>query len=224
MSARSIILVLGFFIIGCSVPVVQQVAAPEPQPLPPGAITVALKLTRVVIEVPKGTVVGELREGPECASKQPLVWKFDTLVFNDGEYHTTFDQVLGQYNFIPGRSAPRSPTALFDAPVTPAVAPAGEMLVGARITNLRQNDCMNRGFFSMGSAVHKGSGRFSVHWEVYSPKEQKVILTMDNEGSGTSNEFKAEGDPGYLANAFASALKGLLRNEEFRRLVTSGRK
>jgi hypothetical protein len=72
--------------------------------------------------------------------------------------------------------------------------------------------------------VHKGSGRFSVHWEVYSPKEQKVILTMDNEGSGTSNEFKAEGDPGYLANAFASALKGLLRNEEFRRLVTSGRK
>jgi hypothetical protein len=218
MRAPSILVALGLIICGCSVPVVQQVAAPEPQPLAPGAASMTLKLNRVIVEVPKGSVVGEQREGPECVSKEPLKWKADTLVYNEGEYHTAFESVLGQYNFLAGKTVKgRSTTALFDAPPT---APAGELLLGARITNVRQNDCMSRGLFNMHTPIHKGSVHFSVHWEVYAPKEQKVILAVDNEGSGALDEFKSDGDVAYFARAFSAALKGLLRNEEFRKLVT----
>jgi len=210
MRAPSILVALGLIICGCSVPVVQQVAAPEPQPLAPGAASMTLKLNRVIVEVPKGSVVGEQREGPECVSKEPLKWKADTLVYNEGEYHTAFESVLGQYNFLAGKTVKgRSTTALFDAPPT---APAGELLLGARITNVRQNDCMSRGLFNMHAPIHKGSVHFSVHWEVYAP--------VDNEGSGALDEFKSDGDVAYFARAFSAALKGLLRNEEFRKLVT----
>ena len=222
--------VLSYFIVSlfvfwaCSVPVVPQVAAPEPQPLPPGGTSVTLRLSRVIIEVPKGSVVGQQRIGPECTNPEPLRWKSDTLVYNDGEYHAAFDVVLAHYNFVPkGSGTNRTTNPLFDMPVPQTTAGGGELLlVGARITNVKQNDCMNLGLMNLGTPTHKGSARMSLHWEVYSPKEQKVLLALDNEGSGLSSSFARDGEPGYMAEAFAAGLKGLLRDEQFRRLVTSG--
>lgn len=220
---------LPFFIVSlfifwaCSVPVVPQIAAPEPQSLPPGGTSVTLRLSRVLVEVPKGTVVGQQRLGPECASPEPLRWKSDTLVYNDGEYHAVFDAVLARYNFVPKGGTNRSANPLFDMPAAQMTTGGGELLlVGARITNLKQNDCLNLGMMNLGPTTHKGSARMSLHWEVYSSKEQKVIFILDNEGSGNSSTFAREGEPGYMAEAFAAGLKGLLRDEQFRRLATSG--
>jgi hypothetical protein len=221
--------VLSYFIVslfvfwGCSVPVVPQIAAPEPQPLPPGGTAVTLRLSRVIIEMPKGAVVGQQRIGPECTNPEPLRWRSDTLVYNDGEYHSAFDVIVAHYNFVPKGGTTRSANPLFDMPVPQVATGGGElMLVGARITNVKQNDCLNLGLMNLGTPTHKGSARFSVHWEVYSPKEQKVLFTLDNEGSGISNTFAREGEPGYMGEAFASGLKGLLRDEQFRRLVSTG--
>ena len=199
-------------LLGCPIPVVQQVPAPEVQPLPAGAAANTLSLRRVIIEVPKGTVVGERSLGPECFRAEPLKWDSDTLVYNEGAYHTTFDTLLTQYNF---RSR-KNQLSLFDAP-----APEGELQVGAKITNIKQIDCMSEGLFRMGQASHKGSARFSVRWEVYSPKEQKVVLVVENEGSGILDTFKSESEDSYFVRAFAASLKGLLKNENFRKLVTT---
>ncbi len=226
MGAFSILLVIGLLLAGCSSsarPAPQELMAPatgpEPQPLAPGAAMVGLKLSRVIVEMPKGAVLGEQKLGPLCSAPEPLKWNSDARVYAEGAYHDAFDATLNQYNFIAGKTVPGKTTlALFDAP---AAATAGELLVGARITDIRQNDCMNHGIFALPVPGHKGSVRFSVHWEVYSPKEQKIVLALDNEGAASLDEFKTDGDTIYFARAFGAALKGLLRNEEFRRLVTA---
>jgi hypothetical protein len=201
-------------LLGCAVPVVQQVPVPEVQPLPTGAAANTLSLRRVIIEVPKGTVVGERRIGPECRGAEPLKWDAGVLVYNEGYYHTTFDALLAQYNF---RSRKNQVSLFDDAPALPQ----GELLVGAKITNIKQSDCMSEGFFSLGPEMHRGSARFSVRWEVYSPKEQKVVLVLENEGSGILDTFKSDREDSYFVHAFAASLKGLLKNEEFRKLVTT---
>jgi hypothetical protein len=201
-------------LLGCAaVPVVQQVPVPEVQPLPAGAASKTLMLSRVIIDVPRGTVVGVRSLGPECFYPEPLKWNSDTLVYSEGAYHTTFDAMLTQYNF---RWRRNQQISLFDT-----ATPDEELLVGARITNVKQNDCMSEGLFRLGQAAYKGSVRFSARWEVFSPREQKVVLVFENEGSGVLDTFKSEREDSYFVRAFATALKGLLKNEQFRKLVTT---
>jgi len=199
-------------LLGCAIPVIPQVPVPEIQPLPAGAVSKTLILNPVIIDVPKGTIVGERSLGPECFRPEPLKWGSDTLVYNDGVYHTTFDALLTQYNF---RWRKNQQLSLFDTST-----PDEELLVGAKITNVRQNDCMSEGLFRLGAATHKGSVRFSARWEVYSPREQKVVLAVENEGSGILDTFKSDREDSSFVRAFAASLKGLLKNEEFRKLVT----
>jgi hypothetical protein len=182
------------------------------QPLPQGAVSRTLSLTRVIIDEPKGAVVGERRSGPECRGAEPLKWDSGMLVYNEGDYHTTFETLLRQYNF---RSR-KNQISLFDTST-----PDEELLVGAKITNIKQSDCKSLGLFSLAPAAYKGSVRFSVRWEVYSPKEQKVILVVENEGSGVLDTFKTEREDSYFVRAYATALKGLLKDEGFRKLVTT---
>ena len=211
MRVLRILLALGFLtFLGCTVPLIEQVPVPEVEPLLGGVPSRAVILDRVMIDVPKGTIVGETRIGRECLRPEPFKWGWNALVYSDGDYHTTFDTLITQYNF----RLPRKQASLFEAPMA-----SGELLIAAKITNVMQNDCVGWGPFNLGPPVHKGSIRFSVRWEVYSLMDQKVILVVENEGSGVQEEFKS-GRQDYQ-QAFANSLKGLLKNEEFRKIVTT---
>ena len=194
------------------IPVVEQVPVPQVDALPPNVVVRPLILDRVIIDVPRGTVLGETRHGRLCSPLQPRTWEADTVVARQGDFHREFEKVVVQYKY---RLADK-PTSLFEEPKLSGA----ELVVAAKITNIRENNCFAAGNLSF-EQVYLGNVRFSVHWEVYSVLEKKVVLSLDNEGSAMVDEFKRTGEDSYYPRAFGNALRSLLKNADFLHLVTS---
>ena len=207
--------------LGCSgmlpdkstIPIVEQIPVPEPQPLPPNVLARPLILDRVIFDIPRGTVIGETRKGRLCISPQPLKWDYEIQVLREGEFHREFENIVSQY----GYRLPDKPKSLFDE-----IKPSGaELIIAAKITNLRENNCFALGGLNLDQNVYLGNVRLPVHWEVYSLSQKRVVLVLDNEGSATGDEFKPAWEHHYRARAFGNAFRGLLKNSDFLKLVTS---
>lgn len=202
---------LVFLLSGCTVPVVEQVPVAEVQPIPVEGPLRPLVLDRVIFDVAKGATIGEIMRG-FCLNAQPIKWTSDPIVMRAGDYHNEFEKLALKYNF----KLPPKPTSMFET--TP---PTGdELVLAARITNIRETRCSTLSAWT-NKQVYKGSVRFAVHWEIYSLADLKVVFALDNEGSATLNEFTVEFDDWYYPTAFGNALKGLLQNPDFRKIVVS---
>ena len=210
-----LLLVLSYFILqGCAsnpIPMVSQVPVREVIALRPDVQSRPLFLDRVVIDVPKGTVLGEKRQGNLCVKPAPLIWEQEILEFNRGDYHREFEKIAKQYNF---RQAEK-PTSLFGS----AISTGNELLIAARIVVTNQNACF-ASTFNEHIPVRKGNVRFSVHWEIFSVAEKKGVFVLENESSGVLENFKPFGEDSYYAQAFGNSVRGLLNDEGFRTLVT----
>ena len=211
-------LIITFLVLsGCvsnpTIPVVEQIPVLEPNTLPKNAIVRPIVLDRVIFDVPTGTVFGETRRGRLCISPQPLKWNVDKNVFREGIYHVEFEKVMRQYDY-PLVDKPKS---LFEE----FKLSGHELILAAKITNVKENSCYALGGFNLDQRVYLGSVRFSVQWEVYSFSEKRVVFAFDNEGSAMVEEFKPQFDDNYYPRAFGNALRGLLKNADFLKLVTS---
>jgi len=216
MRSRLLLLFLSCSILaGCAsnpIPIVSQVAVPEVIALPPNLPSRPLVLDRVVIDVPKGTVLGEKRQGNLCVFPSPLVWENGILEYNRGEYHDEFEKIANLYNF---RLAEKPPS-LFGT----SIATGNELLIAARIVVTSQNLCSAR-TFSQQIPIRKGNVRFSVHWEAFSVVEKRVIFVLENESSGVLEDFKPFGEDSYYITAFGNSVRGLLNDQGFRAPVSS---
>jgi hypothetical protein len=197
-----------------TVPIIEQIPVPHVIALPSGTPSRVLILDRVIFDIPKDTVIGEKRRGTLCIGPEDLVWRrSEPLTFREGEYHREFGQIVTAANF----RVPDKPTSLFDAPSLSGT----ELVIAARVPTVKENTCSAIDSFGTGRGMYKGSIKLSVHWEVYSVADRKVVLALDNEGTAVSAEFRLFGDYNYYLEAFGNALRGLLSNDDFRRLVTS---
>ena len=196
-----------------SIPIIEQVPIPQLTALPPGVPSRILILDRVIIEIPKGTVVGEQRRGNLCLFPEELKWGAETLTFREGAYHKEFAQVVTAANF----RRPGKPMSLFEFPTLSGI----ELFVAARVSSVKENVCSAIDAFGSGRGIYKGNVRLGVHWEVYSVADQKVVLALDNECSTIGDGFRPLGEHNLYVRAFGNALRGLLTNEEFRKLATS---
>lgn len=193
---------------GCVAPLVEQAAAQKLEPLPVGAASRSITLDRVIIDIPKGTVVGETSVGFDCLSPDPRKWTSNTLDFRDGDFHIVFDALARESGF----RLREKRSSVFEEAETRA-----DLLVGGKVESVKQNDCVNFTF----QAEHKGSVRYIVRWEIYAPAERKLLLVVETEGSGVLDEFRRDGVMEYYLRAFGGALKGLLGNPDFRKIVTA---
>src|SRR5437879_2450642 len=66
------------------IPVVEQVPVPQVDALPQNVVARPLILDRVIIDVPRGTILGETRHGRLCSPLQPRTWEADTVVDSSG--------------------------------------------------------------------------------------------------------------------------------------------
>jgi hypothetical protein len=197
---------------GCSPPIIEQVKAPKLAPLPFGAAARSIRLDRVVLDTPKGTVVGEGRQGWACLGSEPLKWTMDERDYRDGDFHVIFDKVAIESGF----RLPAKPKSAFE------FAPSGaDLLVGAKVMNVKQIDCAMVGPFGLGPSDHKGSVRYTVHWEIYDPAQRRVVLAIETEGSGVLDEFRRNGVSEYYLRAFASASEAFFAHPEFRKLIST---
>jgi hypothetical protein len=191
---------------------VSQVPVPDVIALHSDVRSRPLILDRVVFDVPKGKVLGEKRQGNLCVNPAPLIWEEEeTLEFNRGAYHREFEKIAKKYNF---RLAEK-PTSLFGS----AISTGNELLIAARIVVTNQNACF-ASTFNAHIPVRKGNVRFSVHWEIFSVTEKKVVFVHENESSGVLEDFKPFSEDSYYTKAFGNSVRGLLNDEGFRTLVT----
>jgi hypothetical protein len=198
---------------GCSPPIVEQVKAPKVNPLPPGAAARSIRLDRVILDIPKGTVVGEGRQGWACIGSEPLKWTMDERDYRDGDFHVIFDKLARESGF----RLPAKPKSAFE-PGPPDV----DLLVGAKLMNVKQIDCATvSGPFGLGPSDHKGSVRYTVHWEIYDPAQRKLLLAIETQGSGVLDEFRRDGIGEYYLRAFGSASEAFFAHPEFRKLVST---
>lgn len=193
------------------IPIVRQIPVPEVERLSSDLPSRPLSLDRVVVEIDRGTVLGEYRRGNMCIDPQPLVWTSGSREYREGNYHTEFDRVIRQYGF----RILDKPTSLF----APPASAANELIVGALVTRIQENSCHAIDIFHGDRAIYKGSASLAVRFEVFSPIDAKVLLTLDTEGSSLGNEFRPRWEHDYYSKAFGNALRVLLSNAEFRRIV-----
>lgn len=212
-----VIFVAAFICQSCAtnpnIPIVEQVPTPEMQGLPQELSSRPLLLDRVIVDPGRGAIIGEYRRGNRCINPQPIVWKSGAQEYKKGSYHLEFDKVLAQYNFrLRGKT-----DSLFE----PSMPTVDELLIGALITSVKESSCYAVDIWHVGPGIYKGSVRLSVRWEVYSLVGKKVVFSLDTEGSGIGDEFKPLWEHDYYSKAFGNALRGLLKNAEFRKLVLS---
>ena len=215
-STSPLILLASLLLGGCSwLPEIEPVPVQTPESLPEAAHSRPVVLDRVILDVPNGTVVGEQRSGYACfpSSAQPHKWIGGVQVARDGEYHREFERILREYNY----QLMDRPASLFERPKYSGE----ELVVAAKITSIKENRCTAIDGFNRNQGEYLGNVRFSVHWEVYSLRDQRVVVSFDNEASAQFEEFVQSGGPSYYVTAFGNALKGLLANSEFRKAVTS---
>jgi hypothetical protein len=211
---RNLFLLISCFILqGCAsnpILMVSQVPVPEVVAFPTNVQSRPLFLDRVVFDVPKGTVLGERRQGNLCVKPAPLIWDQEILEYNRGDYHKEFEKIATQYNF---RLAEK-PISLFGSPISTG----NELLIAARIVVTNQNACFAM-TFNKHIPIRKGNVRFSVRWEIFSVAEKKVVFVLENESSGVLENFKPFGEDSYYTQAFGNSVRGLLNDKRFRALV-----
>jgi hypothetical protein len=189
---------------------VSQVPVPEVIALPKDITSRPLILDRVLIDVPKGTVLGEKRQGNLCVNPLSIIWEEDIIEFKQGDYHRGFEKIANQYNFL----LAEKPTSLFGT----SISTGKELLIAAKILIKNHNFCSAR-TFGEHIPVRKGNVRFSVRWEVFSVAEKKVVFVLENESSGVLEDFKPYSEDNYFIKAFGNSVRGLLNDKGFRALV-----
>jgi hypothetical protein len=194
-----------------NIPIVRQISPSEVQPLSTESPSRPLALGRVIMVIDRGTVVGEYRRGNLCIDPQPSVWGSGLREYREGVYNAEFTRVLRQYGF----RAREESGSLF----APPSSPPNELIVGALITTVEESSCYAVDIFHDKRGIYKGSVALSVRFEVFAPEDGKVVLTLDAEGSAIGGAFKPLWEHDYYAKAFGNALRVLLNDHEFRRLV-----
>lgn len=197
---------------------VEQVHVSVPTKIEFQSNTRPLALDSVMVYMEKGAVIGENRQGIMCIMPKPRIWgDSEPGIWVRGQYHDIFKALLKEYNF----NTPEIPKdSLFSE-----YKPTGqELIVRAKITDISENYCSAIGdstFSTPSQTVYKGSVKFSVYWEVYSLSDKKVIYKNTTFGSAVGEKFKPSGEHQYFKTAFGNALKNLLSQQDFIKMINS---
>jgi hypothetical protein len=178
--------------------------------IPPGMDARPVQLTKMAVRMRRGETIGELSFGTFCRHIGTVTWRAVGDAIDENEFREAFLDELKKANYpVVG-----DPRVLFE---DPALAKA-ELHVAALVNKLEANVCRARlpGDRAFGA---KGGAFVQVNWQVYVPFEKRTAYEATTRGSYETDELVRGGTAAFVANAFGAAVRNLLADPEFRRLV-----
>lgn len=174
--------------------------------VPDGKETKSINLGKMVVKVPRGQVIGQLKAGFACFVVGQKTWKGGSRGAGDSEFSSIFFEELKRNNY----NVVGDPTDLFGSK-----APAAEISVGGLITSMASDICYpNTNAYFMDKMNGRSKASISVEWQVYSNMDKKVIFKTASTGEAERNFSDGNADE-VMYLAFTSAVQGLLANKQF---------
>lgn len=188
----------------------QQISSTQPTPLPPGTETRPVQLSRMVVDLDRGAVIGRLRGGLLCIPQGNITWGSGAARDIDP---SEFDEVFRQELTRLGFDVAGDPENLF----ADANDNRAEYLVGGRIDRLEIRVCYpHSGFGNVTSS--NGTASIRVNWQIFSRLERRVVATLATEARFEQREMQSGGPNDILMNAFSGTVRQLAASEPFRRI------
>ncbi|WP_293676247.1 trypsin-like peptidase domain-containing protein [uncultured Phenylobacterium sp.] len=177
------------------------------QPLGVSAKPRSVSLVRAFVDMSEGREWATLYDGGSIGS-DVLAWKGSRSDVATTDLAHEFADVLGASGFSDGPK-----TRLF------ATDSEAELQVGVVIGNLAARFCAGCGLTTPGD-YFKGQVYMTVEWQVFSPLERKVVLTVKT--AGAYDAPKSQPGMAHILNgAFRENVRQLLNAGEFRALMAS---
>lgn len=197
---------------GCQVSKVA-VSDYQAQAVAEGQTSVPVALSKVVIRIPRGKIVGEMGYGAICSQEHELRWNAGGVGITDDELMDLFYQELKNWNY----DVVGSPRDLFNVDRDRARA---QFLIGAQITDMMIEACDPNSIFVDATANMK----MKVEWQVYNIYEKRTVLTVRTEGASNTKFKKITQFDSYelIQMAFVNALHGLMADDAFHKLMMEG--
>ena len=167
-------------------------------------------LSKVVVKLPRGQVIGSVQGGLMCIPQTELYWQGGRVAWDTEE----LAEVLRDEFEKNGYTVVGDPNALFDD----ESAWKAEYLIGGLIKKLSANICYPMAGF--GSYMKsKGEMYIEVEWQIKSKRTRDVVLTFETEGSSEIRKEMPLGEAEVLMRAFSVAVNNMLSDREFFELV-----
>lgn len=170
-----------------------------------GEKTKTIGMGKVVVKMPRGQVVGQLKAGFACFLIGKTVWRGGSRSNGDSEFPSIFYEELKRNNY----NVVGDPTDLFGK------APRAEITVAGLITNIALDVCHpNATAYYTDETTGNAKASITVEWQVYSNLDKKLILRTTSTGEAERSFTDGDKEEAvYLA--FSSAVQGLLADKRF---------
>lgn len=190
---------------------VEPVPEPDLRPLAMDAKVQPITIYRLTLKLRRGEVVGTVAYDGLCIPRAATAALGERSELTRDELAEVFlEEADGSGFKVVGDTR-----ALFDDPDKSKA----NLWVGGNISEIRKNICFP--MHDWGNPVpSKGEANMVVDWEVFSPVDREVVLRRTTTGYGKLDSATEGGGAEVLRMAFAHAARGLLADEEFRKLVT----
>lgn len=192
---------------------VKQIKAPTTAQVPRPQSSRLLQLKRLVVKIPKHEVIGSVQVGPFCMGVEQLFWKgLDKIYLTEDELTEQLHRALTGY----GYKLLGGVDQLFDE----AGSHKADLVLGGMIRDLKGNICYSP---PEQRTLASGEAYMRVHWQLYDPRQKKVLLRIDTEGSFKREliDLKADRGRSIWLGAFGVAVAKLAANSDFRRVLTT---
>lgn len=185
---------------------------PPPAPmqvLAPGEAKHAVKLARVVIQLPDGQQWASLRYGNFFLPGPALVWNAGKSELEPG----SFARVLSDEFRSSGFELETDTADLF------GTGSAADLQLGVLISDMKGRFCVGCGPLNAYSS-ESGAVLMNVEWQVYSSLDRKIVARIQTVGGYETNKSQTGNQLRITMEAFRENTRQLLINPEFRALVT----
>ncbi len=193
---------------GCGLPKVRPEPY-EPVEIPDGVKTRRLKLSKIVVRLPREADAGILRCGLACGECGKLTWKGGKANLTDEEFISEFHDELKRRNY----NVVGNPTDLFEK----SKEVHSELAIGGLVTSLYQEICYPMIAFG-NRREGRGVALVDVEWQVFNEIEQQTVYKKSFRGAANAT-FTAGNVKEAALQAFINSLHGLLADQVFQQVI-----
>lgn len=205
------VLVSGVFLAGCSLFADDEpIAEAEIIDAEPAARVEPVQLATVDIQVKRGEDIGSLEGGTLCLPNEDLIYGKDRATVYPDELGEIFHQELEAARY----------TVISD-PVATVEKPGdwkAERMIVPKVFRMQANVCYPDS--GIGQWMSKGAAAVAVEWQIHSRAGGKPLYTLKTEGYAQVETSQPEGDRKVFQKAFGQAVRNMLNDRLFTRLIT----
>lgn len=183
----------------------------------PGLDGYAIELQRVQFDVPRGTVIGEVRKPPMIychgGGWGTVTYGSSRFEVKPREWQDAFHRVMTGY----GYRVAGAPDGLFEE----REDNEAEYVFGANIVEMSVDGMVLCDFISAATTGMTGKSRIVVDWQLYDPMRRRVVYREKIEGNFTSDRVMPIDNVLMIKMAFADSVNKLAGKEAVRKVVAT---